>query len=140
MSFLLDTDIVSAFTKTTMPARLRDFFRANDGDCFISILTVAEMRHGLPGVDDPKHAALAERLARTEIIFVASQEALDVDVLITWKKLLAKLKSINRTMSCEDSLIAATAINRGYTLATNNTRHFAPATRFGLDMVNPLEG
>jgi predicted nucleic acid-binding protein len=50
--------------------------------------------------------------------------------------LLADLKLRNRTMTCEDSLIAATALYRGHTVATHNKRHFEPA---GVSLVDPLE-
>jgi predicted nucleic acid-binding protein len=45
------------------------------------------------------------------------------------------LKAKNRTMTCEDSPIAATALFHGHTLATHNRRHFEPA---GLEIVDPL--
>ena len=45
------------------------------------------------------------------------------------------MKIINRTMTCEDSLIAATALFHGHTIATHNTRHFEPA---GVNVVDPL--
>ena len=38
-------------------------------------------------------------------------------------------------MTCEDSLLAATCLAGGHTLATNNARHFEPAKQFGLDVV-----
>jgi len=139
MSFLLDTDIVSAYNKRTIPAALREWLRLNEGDSFISVLSLAEMRHGLPGVDNPDHPIISERLAQTEILFIESLEGLDVDTLIEWKKLLVKLKGINRTMTCEDSLLAATALAKGHVFVTANTRHFAPAEKLGLKVVNPLD-
>ena len=139
MSYLLDTDIISAYNKRTMPPKLRSWLTVNEGDSFISLVSIAEMRFGLPGVEDRDHAILAERIAQTEILFIESLEGLDADTLIQWKKLLAGLKSINRTMTCEESLIAATAINKGHTLATANQRHFEPATQFGLKVKNPLD-
>ncbi len=139
MSFLLDTDIVSAYNKRSMPSKLRRWLTVNEGDSFLSLVSIAEMRFGLPGVEDKDHAVLAERVARTEILFIESIEGLDVDVLVEWKKLLAKLKTINRTMTCEDSLLAATALKRQHTMATLNTRHFAPAVQFGLKVENPLD-
>jgi predicted nucleic acid-binding protein len=139
MSFLLDTDLLSAYNKRTFPKKLKDWLRVNEGDCFISVLSIAEMRHGLPGVDDPDHPIISERIAQTEILFAESLIGLDIDTLVTWKKLLASLKTINRTMTCEDSLLAATAIKNHFALATNNLRHFQPATQFGLNVVNPLD-
>jgi predicted nucleic acid-binding protein len=138
MSFLLDTDIVSAYHKRTMPAKLKAWLKVNEGDSFISVLTVAEMRHGLPGVAAADHATIAERIAQTEVSFIEALEGFDVETLVEWKRLLANLKTINRTMTCEDSLIAASALAKNHTLVTNNTRHFEPAERFGLKVINPL--
>jgi predicted nucleic acid-binding protein len=39
-------------------------------------------------------------------------------------------------MTCEDSLIAATALFHGHTVATNNQRHFEPA---GVPIIDPLD-
>jgi predicted nucleic acid-binding protein len=138
MSFLLDTDIVSGYNKRTMPARLEAWLRANEGDSFISILSIAEMRFGLPGIQDKDHAVLSERIAQTEIRFLESLESLDADVLVEWKRLLKNLKTVNRTMTCEDSLLAATALKRGHTMVSINARHFEPAQQFGLTLENPL--
>ena len=139
MSFLLDTDIVSAYTKRSMPAKLMTWLRVNEGDSFLSLVSIAEMRFGLPGIEDKDHAVLAERLAQTEIRFIESLEGLDVDTLVEWKKLLRQLKTINRTMTCEDSLLAATALHHGHTMVSANARHFEPASQFGLKLLNPLD-
>ena len=138
MSYLLDTNIVSAFTKRTMPAKLKDWLRIHAGESFLSVVSIAEMRFGLPGVESPDHAVIAERIAQTEIKFLHAVEHLDAGTLTRWKHLLAELKRQNRTMSCEDSLIAATALANGHTLATDNTRHFTPAAASGLEIFNPL--
>jgi predicted nucleic acid-binding protein len=137
MSFLLDTDVVSSYNKRTLPPDLARWLQVNEGDCFLSIVSIAEMRHGLPGTGHEDHARLSERIAQTEIRFIESLEPLDVDILVEWKRLLQRLKAAHRTMTCEDSLLAATAIQRGYTLATLNTRHFEPAKQIGLKLESP---
>lgn len=137
MSYLIDTDILSAFTKKTLPAKLADWLRRNDGDCFVSIVSIGEMRFGLPGIGSENYAALAERISQTELRFITAFEPVDIDTIVEWKRLLSRLKTVNRTMTCEDSLIAATAIQRGHILATLNSRHFAPAVQFGLKLEDP---
>jgi predicted nucleic acid-binding protein len=138
MTFLLDTDIVSAFNKRTFPPKLKDWLRVNAGACFLSVVTIAEMRYGLPGVASADHAVMAERVAQTELRFLHALEPLDVNVLTRWKHLLAFLKSKNRTIANEDSLIAATALANGHALVTANVKHFLPAADFGLEIINPL--
>ena len=58
--------------------------------------------------------------------FSGATEPLDEAVLVRWKQLLADLKAKNRTIACEDSLIAATALLRGHTVLTGNKLHFEP--------------
>jgi predicted nucleic acid-binding protein len=74
-------------------------------------------------------------LAATQRAFDATTEPLSEPVLVRWKQLLEDLKRANRTMTCKDSLIAATALFHGHTVATQNTRHFE--VEGGL-VVNPL--
>lgn len=99
---------------------------------------MAEMRHGLATAPESHRKELEQRMAATEDRFTESFIALDVDVLTRWKGLLKELKGVNRTMTCEDSLLAATCLFHGHVMATNNVRHFEPAERFGLKIVNPL--
>ena len=47
MSYLLDTDIISAFNKKTIPPRMAAWLVKNESDSFISLVSIAEMRHGL---------------------------------------------------------------------------------------------
>jgi predicted nucleic acid-binding protein len=83
----------------------------------------------------PHGPALASWLAETRRRFAPATEELTEPVLIRWKELLADLKKQKRTMTCEDSLIAATVLFRGHSLATHNKRHFEPA---GVDVIDPL--
>ena len=55
---------------------------------------------------------------------------LDTDLLS-----ILEQKRSNRTMTCEDSLIAAPALHHGHTVATHNVRHFQPA---GVPVFDPL--
>jgi len=79
--------------------------------------------------------SLAVWLAETRRKFAPATEELSEPVLVRWKELLADLKSRNRTVMCEDSLIAATALFHGHTVATHNKRHFEPT---GVQIIDPL--
>jgi predicted nucleic acid-binding protein len=138
MSYLLDTDIVSAFNKQTLSAKLVHWLQKNEEKSFISLVSIAEMRHGLAGASAAHQARLAQRMVDTEARFTESFIPLDLAVLTRWKFFLQELKSINRTMTCEDSLLAATCLTHGCIMATNNLRHFEPAAQFGLKVENPL--
>jgi predicted nucleic acid-binding protein len=138
MSFLLDTDIISAFHKKSIPLKLASWLGKNEADSFISVVSIAEMRYGLQTAPELHEEELTRRIENTEDQFAESFVALDLEVLIRWKQLLAELKSVNRTLTCEDSLLAATCLANDFVMATNNVRHFEPARQFGLAIENPL--
>lgn len=138
MSYLLDTDIISVFNKRTLPLKLVAWLTKNESDSFISLVSIAEMRHGLSAAPDTHREELTRRMELTEERFGESFVPVDLSVLTRWKRLLAELKHTRRTMTCEDSLLAATCLTHGFVMVTNNVRHFEPARQFGLEIKNPL--
>jgi predicted nucleic acid-binding protein len=138
MSYLLDTDILSAFHKKSIPPKLAAWLGKNESDSFISVVSLAEMRHGVDAAPESHQTELTRRIEATEEQFTESFVPLDLEILIRWKQLLSELKSVNRTLTCEDSLLAATYLANGFVMATNNVRHFEPARQFGLAIENPL--
>jgi len=60
----------------------------------------------------------------------------DADTASEWARLLARLKNKSLAMSVKDSLIAASALVHGLTVATRNTKDFRNA---GVALVNPFE-
>jgi len=96
---------------------------------------LAELQFGLLHAPVTHQASLGAWLAGLRRTLAPATEELTEPVLVRWKELLADLKVKNRTMTCEDSLIAATALFYGHTVATRNKRHFEPA---GVRIVDPL--
>lgn len=135
MSFLIDTDLLSLLERKHVPAKLATWVRANDGDIFLSVVSMAELQQGANTAPATHRAALSAWISGLCRDYAAAIEPLDESVLVRWKELLAELKSKNRTMTCEDSLIAATALHHGHTLATHKPRRFTPA---GVGLVDPL--
>ena len=135
MSVLLDTDLLSLLERKRVPAKLAAWLEENDDALFVSVVSFAELRHGLNQAPETHRANLAAWLEETRRRFAPATEPLTEQVLVRWKKLLSELKAKNRTMTCEDSLIAATALFHGHTVATHNKRHFEPA---GVAVIDPL--
>ncbi len=138
MSYLIDTNIISRCHKKNMPARLESWLRKNEAECFISAVTIAEMRFGVENADESHQEILAQRVLGTETDFAEAIEPVNLDCLIEWKRIFAFLKKNKRTISCEDALIAAQCLAGGHTLATENTRDFALLKPLGLKVENPL--
>jgi predicted nucleic acid-binding protein len=135
MSYLIDTDLLSLLERKQVPAKLTAWVRENEAEIFLSVVSFAELQFGLDRAPATHRPGLAGWLAETRRKFTPATEELTEPVLVRWKELLADLKSKNRTMTCEDSLIAATALFHGHILATHNKRHFEPAN---LEIVDPL--
>ena len=98
-------------------------------------MSFAELQFGLDRAPETHQASLASWLSDLRKKLAPAIEELSEPVLVRWKQLLAELKLKNRTMTCEDSLIAATALYHKHTVATRNKRHFEPA---GVQLIDPL--
>ena len=138
MTHIIDTDIISFAHKKHLPARLEKWLKANEADCFISSVTIAEMRYGVEIAPESHRAILSARVAETESRFSEAIEHVTPESLVQWKRIAAFLKLQRRTISCEDSLIAAQCLAAGHAIATNNTAHFKLLEPLGLEVVNPL--
>jgi hypothetical protein len=118
-----------------VPPKLAAWIQNNEADIFLSVVSFAELQFGIDRAPVTHKASLASWLADMRRKLATATEELSEPVLIRWKQLLADLKVKNRTMACEDSLIAATALFHGHTVATHNKRHFEPA---GVQIMDPL--
>jgi predicted nucleic acid-binding protein len=135
MSFLVDTDVLSMLERKQVPPKLTGWIQNHEAEIFLSVVSFAELRFGLDRAPAKHKPALAAWLADLRQKLAPATEELSEPVLIRWKELIADLKVKNRTMTCEDSLIAATALYHGHIVATHNRRHFEPA---GMQIVDPL--
>ena len=102
---------------------------------FLSVLTLGELRKGVEA-KRRNDAATAARLEAwvddIETIFADRVLPLDVAAARLWGEL-----SAGRSLPVIDTLIAATAITRGLTLVTRNTRDVAAT---GVPLVDPWQG
>ena len=136
MSYLIDTDLLSFLRRKGRSRQLERFVKANETEIFVSVVTWAEIEHGISLTDESFQMDLREWAAEVRQRFTEATLPLEEAVLVRWKTLLADLKARNRTVACEDSLIAATALHFNHTILTSNTAHFAPT---GASVFNPTE-
>ena len=135
MSFLIDTDLLSMLERKKPPVRLLKWVRENESSIFVSVVSLAELQYGIEQAPATHQPSLRAWLEETKQMLTPATEELSEAVLVRWKELLSDLRRKNRTMSCEDSLIAATALHHGHIVATHNTRHFEPAD---VAFINPV--
>jgi predicted nucleic acid-binding protein len=134
--YLLDSKLISETRKIRADAGVMAFLAAADATrLFLSVLTLGELRKG---VEAKRRAdsATADRLGawmdRIETTFADRILPVDTPAARLWGELSAR-----RTLPVIDTLIAATAITRGLTLVTRNTRDVAAT---GVPLLDPWQG
>lgn len=133
MSFLLDTDILSAIRRKQRDQNLEKWLLSiNSLDVYISVVTIGEVERGITQQwrNNPEFAEDLQRWLDT-ILQRYQQRILPLSISIAqrWGRLSAELGH-----NSADLMIAATALEHNLIVATRNTRHFEP-TQVGL--INP---
>jgi tRNA(fMet)-specific endonuclease VapC len=119
MRYLLDTNICVHLIQRHPPKLLRRFQEFNYGDLVISVVTLAELRHGIER--DPGTKREAER-ALNDLLTYLPVLPLDNTVAVQYGVFAAAVR--DRRRDALDRLIAAHAASLGLTLITNNEADF----------------
>jgi hypothetical protein len=136
MSYLVDANVLCEATRPQPDARVIEWLDRNDALLHVSTLTLAEIVKGIhllpPGRKRKKIEAWFEELVAS---FTGRVVPFGEDASRTWGAFYARHQKQGRQLSSFDSLLAATAVAHGHTLATRNTADF-PAD---VPVVNPWE-
>jgi toxin FitB len=131
--YLLDTNVISETRKARPDPRVAAFLETTDSaGLFLSVLTLGELRKGVEARrrSDPVVAdSLAAWMDGIEMIFADRVLPIDAVAARLWGELSAR-----RSLPVIDTLIAATAISRGLTLVTRNTRDVSAT---GVSLLDP---
>jgi predicted nucleic acid-binding protein len=104
--------------------------------CYLSRLSVAEIRFGIERAPDPAFRAELEAWMRDGLLPWFGDRILEVTeaTLLRWRWLVWEGQRINYSYSQPDALLAATALDRGLGVVTRNTADF---DRAGVQILNP---
>lgn len=94
--------------------------RAGSKNCFISEITLAELRFGVENSQQIEKNQKALDNFLTEIMVIPIFQAIGF-----YAKEKARLRQSGKTIDEFDLLIGATAVTYGFVMVTNNTDHFA---------------
>ena len=134
--YLLDTNLISETRKVRADPGVLAFLSAADSaGLFLSVLTLGELRKGVEAKrrsDSVAATRLGAWVDDIETIFADRVLPVDGAAARLWGELSAR-----RSLPVIDTLIAATAITRGLTLVTRNTRDIAAT---GVQLVDPWRG
>lgn len=129
MSFLLDTNALSEVTRPRPDKSFMTWLGALDeGQVFIRILTVGEIRRGIWRLPEGRRRRELEA-ANEQLITDYADRILGVDdiVAMEWPRLSSQLSLAGVVIGAVDELLVATALFHDLTMVTRNTRHFRDA-------------
>jgi predicted nucleic acid-binding protein len=134
MTYLVDANILSEPTKQRPDAQVVAWLSANEGDFVVDSVILGELSLGILVLPRGRKRA---RLERWFEAIVAHIECLAWDATISrrWAQLVADLRKRGEALPLLDSMIAATALTHGLTIATHNLRDFR---RAGVAVVDPF--
>ena len=132
--FLVDTDVLSALRRRERHPKVVAWLSSQrDSELHLSVVTIGEVERGIAQQQsrDPAFArALSAWLENVLTLYANRVLPIDLATARRWGKLTAQIGH-----SSADLLIAATALEHGLTVVTQNVRHFEPS---GVPVVDPL--
>ena len=136
MTYLTDASILSEVTLPEPDARVLDWLRRREQEIVVDPVILGDLRFGILLLP---HGFRRQQLDRWFDGVVSRVTCLpwEVSTGLRWAKLLADLRASGQTMSVKDSLVAATALTHGLTVATRQVRDFA---KTGVPVLDPFQG
>lgn len=139
MSYLLDTCVLSEFTRRQPHPRVVEWLSEADEDTlFLSVLAIGEIQHGIEKLEDTPRKEELRQWLTSDLLprFEGRIVPLDVPVLLRWGELVGRLERQGRKLPAIDGLLAATALTHDLILVTRNTADFEHT---GVKLLNPWE-
>lgn len=136
MIYLVDANVLSEPTKPTPDLRVVAWLRTHERDIAVDPIILGELRFGIALLPKGrKRTALEEwfdaGVKRLECV------SWDAETGMKWADLVARLRRNGLSMPIKDSLIAATALVHGLTVATRKVADFK---KTGAKVVDPFDG
>jgi toxin FitB len=136
MRLLLDTCVVSEVRHPNGSDAVKRYVAGrDDGDMFVSVITLGELVRGISLLDDgQRKRELAAWLDVTERDFGERIVGIDAETGRLWGEVTARMRRQGRHLAAADGLIAASALRHGLHVATRNVSDFEGTGAF---LVNP---
>jgi predicted nucleic acid-binding protein len=137
MKYLLDTCVISELVARQPNPNVLAWIDSVDADgIYISVITIGEIIKGIEKLPNSKRRQELSDWLENELLirFQNNLIELDVNILIHWGRLNARLEISGQKVPAIDSLIAATALEHDLILVTRNETDFEGT---GVKLLNP---
>jgi len=132
--YLIDGNVLCEATKPRPDARVVAWLRQNEAELVLDPIILGEIRLGIHLLPAGKRRRRLETWFNDGVARIACLPW-GADTGLRWARLLADLRAAGKAMPIKDSLIAATALVHGLTIATRNQVDFRVA---GVRLVDPF--
>lgn len=134
MTYLVDANVLSEPTRPDPSPAVIDWLRRNEADLVVDPIVLGEVKFGILLLPRGKRRTRLERWFDSGVQRIRCLPW-EASTGLQCAALLADLRTSGRAMPIKDSLIAATALLHGLTVATGNRDDFEKA---GVDVEDPF--
>jgi toxin FitB len=137
---ILDTNVISELWKVTPAPMVLAWIDAQIIETlYLSAVTVAELRLGTATMPRGKRCDIYQDRLEREVLpaFAGRILPFDLQVSHSYADFISQAKASGKAIGMADAYIAATAIARGFSVATRDTSPFLAA---GVKVINPWVG
>lgn len=137
--FLLDTNVPSELIRPRPEPRVADSLEAtDDGQLFLSVVTVGELRKGFTILPESKRRTFLEGWLQNDLLPWFEGRILPITQAIAdrWGILDGESQLRGTPLNAADGMIAATALEHKLTLVTRNVKDFSG---LGVRIFNPWQ-
>lgn len=132
--YLVDANVLSEATRPAPSAPVVEWLRDHERDLAVDPIILGEIRFGILLLPRGKRRTRLERWFDEGVRRIHCL-GWEPETGLCWAQLLATLRAAGKAMPVKDSLIAATALLHGLTVATRNRADFEKA---GVGVVDPF--
>ena len=134
MTCLVDANVLCEASKPSPDPRVIEWLKRHERELVVNPVVLGEVRFGILLLPSGRRRRKLESWF-DEVTRRIHCVPWDAETGWRWAELLAHLRTCGRPMPIKDSLIAATALTHGLSLATRNRRDFEAC---GVELVDPF--
>jgi predicted nucleic acid-binding protein len=124
MRYLLDTNVVSEISKKRPSNKVLNFVRANEAQCVVPAIVVAERYHGANAAPADQRKGLLIAVHDFHEEFADRILPFDAEAAAVWGEYVSRPELRNKPRSYPDTQIAAIALTHQLIVVTRNTKDF----------------